>query len=307
MSAHTIWAATEGRPYSKGRKMKRIDLHMHTTHSDGSFKPRELIRHAKEKGLGCISVTDHDTMSSLEECADEAKNQGIELIPGIEISAQFEPGTLHILGYFLDANDPELNKTLGDIQKARRERNPQIIKQLNKLGIPITYYEVEAESGGKQIGRPHFAKVLLKKGIVKSMDEAFNRYLSKGKPAYVDKRRLSPAESIQRIRNAGGIASVAHPKQMKLSEEELTKEFARLVDEGLGGIEAYNSCQNPQEASLYKRLAKRFNLLVTGGSDFHGANKPEVELGYLGDGVELDYGVIEKMKKALKKVVSGKW
>jgi len=279
--------------------MKRIDLHMHTTHSDGSYLPRELVRYAKKKGLDCISVTDHDTMSSQEECADEAKKLGIELVPGIEISAQFEPGTLHILGFFLDKDRPELKRTLGDIQNARRERNPGIIEKLNRLGIPVTLEEVEAESGKDQVGRPHFAKALVKKGVVRSMQEAFDKYLAKGKPAYLDKRRLSPAESIRQIREAGGIAVVAHPRYMKLDEVAMTKEFERLVEQGLGGIEAYNSCQSRQEAELYKRLAKRFNLFVTGGSDFHGANKPDVDLGYLGDGVELDYEVVEKMKEHL--------
>ena len=281
--------------------MNYVDLHMHTTHSDGTFLPRDLVRLAKEKRLECISVTDHDTMSSFEECAEEAKKVGVELIPGIEISAQFEPGTLHILGFFLDQNHPKLKSALTDIQKARKERNPQIIQKLNALGIPITLEEVEAVSGGKQVGRPHFARVLLEKGAVKTMDDAFKKYLAKGKPAYIDKRRLSPKESIEWIREAGGIASVAHPKQMRLEERGLTEEIARLVDEGLGGLEAYNSCQNREEAGLYKRLAKRFNLFVTGGSDFHGANKPDVELGGLGDGAELDYEVVKAMKKSLGK------
>ena len=281
--------------------MKRIDLHMHSTHSDGTFLPKELVRYAKEKELACISVTEHDTMSSYEECAEETAKLGIELIPGVEMSAQFEPGTLHILGFFLDPSHPKLKKTFDEIQKARRERNPQIVEKLNRLGIPITLKEVEAESGGRQIGRPHFARVLVKKGIVKSMEEAFRKYLSKGKPAYVDKRRLSSSEAISSIREAGGIASIAHPKQMKLDEAGLSKEFARLVKEGLGGIEAYNSCQSRQEADLYKRIAKRFNLFVTGGSDFHGANKPDVDLGWLGEGVELGYEVVEKMKASLGK------
>ncbi|MBI2167536.1 MAG: PHP domain-containing protein [Candidatus Omnitrophica bacterium] len=281
--------------------MKKIDLHMHTTHSDGSYLPRELVRYAGEKGLGSISVTDHDTMSSFEECADEAKKLGIELIPGIEISCDFEPGTLHVLGYFMDRNQPGFKAVLDEIQKARRERNPEIIRKLNQLGIEITLEEVTAVSGGKQVGRPHFAKILVKKGAVKTMDEAFWKYLAKGKPAYVDKRRLSSKEGIQKIREAGGIAVAAHPKQMKLAGEALTREIKRLVDEGLGGIEAYNSCQNRDEARLYKELAKRFNLLVTGGSDFHGANKPEVDLGYLGGGVELGYEVVESMKASLAK------
>lgn len=272
---------------------------MHTTHSDGTFLPRDLVKHAKEKGLKCISVTDHDTMSSYEECLDESKKQGLELISGIEISADFEPGTLHILGYFMDPELQELKQTLLDIQKARLERNPQIIEKLNKIGIDITLKEVIAESGGKQVGRPHFARVLLKKGVIKNMEEAFRKYLAKGKPGYVDKRRLSSKDAIQSINKAGGIASIAHPKQMKLQEPELLKEFERLVDEGLGGIEAYNSCQNANEAKIYKQIAKRFNLVVTGGSDFHGSNKPDVKLGEFG--AELDYKVIENMKASLGK------
>jgi predicted metal-dependent phosphoesterase TrpH len=298
--------------------MKRIDLHMHTTHSDGSYTPRDLVQYAKKKKLDCISVTDHDTLSSFEECADEAKKQGIELIPGIEISAQFEPGTLHILGFFLKPDHAPLKTALEDIQKARRERNPRIIEKLNNMGIPITYEEVKAESGGKQVGRPHFAKVLLKKGVVKSMQEAFDKYLGKGKPGYLDKRRFSSKESIQMIRDAGGIAVIAHPKQMRLEENVgaqltrlcrtrrrvaplLTKEIERLVNEGMQGIEVYNSCQNREEADLYKRLAKRFNLLMTGGSDFHGTNKPDVDLGFMGEGVELGYEVIEAMRGSLKR------
>lgn len=281
--------------------IKHVDLHMHTTHSDGSYLPRELVRYAKEKGLVCISVTDHDTMSSYDECADEAKKLGLELIPGIEISAQFEPGTLHVLGFFLDRKHPPLKTALDDIQKARRERNPQIVEKLNRLGIPITLEEVRAESGGKQIGRPHFARVLLKKGIVKSMQEAFDKYLAKGKAGYVDKRRLSPSESIRQIRDAGGVAVIAHPKQMRLDEKQLTEEVGRLAEEGLGGLEAYNSCQSREEAELYKRLAKRFNLLITGGSDFHGANKPDVDLGDLGNGAQLDYGIVEAMKSYLSR------
>ncbi len=281
--------------------MKRTDLHMHTTHSDGSYTPRELVRFAKEKKLECISVTDHDTMSSYEECAEEAKKLGIELVPGIEVSAQFDPGTLHILGFFQDRNHPPLKAAFEEIQKARRERNPQIIQKLNQQGIPITMEEVVEVSGGKQVGRPHFARILLEKGAVKSMQEAFDRYLAKGKPAYVDKRRLSSREAIERIREAGGLASVAHPKQMRLDEEKLTQELARLTDEGLEGIEAYNSCQSREEAVLYKRLAKRFNLLVTGGSDFHGANKPDVDLGFLGEGAELGYEIVEAMRERLGK------
>ncbi len=292
--------------------MTRVDFHMHTTHSDGSYAPAELIRYCKVKGLGCVSVTDHDTMSSFEECDKEARELGIELIPGVEISAQFEPGTLHILGFFLDRHQPKLKAVLDEIQKARRERNPQIIQKLNALGIEISMKEVVEEAyantegmADKQIGRPHFAKVLLKKGAVKSLEEAFDKYLGKGKPAYVDKRRVTSEEAIGLINQAGGIASVAHPKQMKLAPDTLEKEIGKLVDQGLGAIEVYNSCQRPYENAIYQRIAKRFNLVETGGSDFHGANKPDVDLGFLGENVNLGYSMVESLRERIAKRSGG--
>lgn len=288
--------------------MKRVDFHMHTTHSDGSYTPEALMQYCKEKRLDCVSVTDHDTMSSFESCRKEAGRQGIELVPGVEISAQFEPGTLHILGFFLDRRHPELNRAFGEVQKARRERNPQIIAKLNEIGIEITLAEVIHETygtrqipAGSQLGRPHFAKTLVKKGMVKTYEEAFKEYLSKGRPAYVDKRRLSSREAIRLIRAAGGIASVAHPKQMKLGAEDLEKEIGRLVSEGLEGVEVYNSCQNAEDNRLFQRIAKRFDLVATGGSDFHGANKAGVDLGWMGDGVEMGYEMVEFLRGRIGK------
>lgn len=283
--------------------MKLVDFHMHTTHSDGSYPPRDLMRYAKEKGLDCISVTDHDTMSSFEECEREAKPLGLELVPGVEISAQFDPGTLHILGYFLDRKNAELKTAFEDIQKARRERNPMIIEKLNALGLKITMEdvleEVHADKKNNQLGRPHFAKALIKKGFVKDFEEAFNKYLGKGKPAYVDKRRLSSEDAIRMIRNAGGIASIAHPKQMRLEGEALEKAIGQFVEEGLEAIEVYNSCQKPHENEIYRKIAKRFNLIETGGSDFHGANKPDVDLGYLGDNVKLGYEMVDALRTVI--------
>lgn len=288
--------------------MTRVDFHMHTTHSDGSYTPTELIRYCKVKGLACVSVTDHDTISSFDEADEAAKDLGIELIPGVEISAQFEPGTLHILGFFMDRHQPKLKAVFEEIQKARRERNPQIIQKLNALGIDISMKDVVEEAyantegmADKQIGRPHFAKVLLKKGVIKTLEEAFDRYLGKGKLAYVDKRRVTSEEAINLINQAGGIASVAHPKQMKLAPDTLEKEIGKLVDQGLGGIEVYNSCQRPYENTIYQRIAKRFNLVQTGGSDFHGANKPDVDLGFLGDDVSLGYDMVEALRERIAK------
>ncbi len=277
---------------------------MHTTHSDGSYSPEALMRYCAEKKLACVSVTDHDTMSSYEPCAREAEKLGIELVPGIELSAVFEPGTLHVLGYFLDRNHPDLKRKLEEIQIARRERNPGIIRKLNESGIEITMKEVleEAFSGAskevpenlKQIGRPHFAKVLVKKGVVKDAREAFEKYLAKGRPAYIDKRRIEAREAIELIQKAGGVASVAHPKQMKLNDGELDREIEKLAGYGLAGIEVYNSCQNMEEQGVYLKIAKRYNLVVTAGSDFHGTQKPGVDLGSYG--IQMGYEMVERLR-----------
>ncbi|MCM8774904.1 MAG: PHP domain-containing protein [Candidatus Omnitrophica bacterium] len=288
--------------------MKRVDLHLHTTHSDGSYAPAELIRYCKLKHLDCVAVTDHDTMSSFGECQEEAHTQGIELVPGVEISAQFAPGTLHVLGYFVSSEHHELKYVLEDVQRARRERNPKIVQKLNEAGIEITLAEVIQETygqteipPGKQLGRPHFANVLVTKGVVRDQEEAFCKYLAKGKSAYVDKRRVRKEEAIRLIHEAGGVASLAHPVQMRLSAEDLEKEVDYLVNCGLQGIEVYSSCHRPEDIKLYLKLAKRFRLVATGGSDFHGANKPDVEIGCMGKGVHLGYEVIEALKSRILK------
>lgn len=287
--------------------MKTVDLHMHTTHSDGSLAPAELVRLAKQKNLACIAVTDHDTMTSFPEASEEAKRQGIETISGIEISAKFDPGTLHILGYFLDSKDKGLQKKLFEIQKTRSERNPQMIEKLRSLGVDISLDDVLREAygsseipKGRQLGRPHFAKTLVKKGIVKSSEEAFEKFLAKGRPAYIDKRRVTSEEAIEAIHHAGGVASVAHPKFMRLEGEDLERELGRLAREGLDAIEVYNSCQGPADHVVYLKLAKHFNLVATGGSDFHGAHKPGVELGNLGRGASLGYEAVEALSKRRK-------
>ena len=288
--------------------MKLVDFHMHTTHSDGSYTPADLLRYCKEKKLSCVSVTDHDTMSSFDESESEAKKLGIELVPGIEISATFEPGTLHILGFFQDRNHPVFKQKVEEIQTARRERNPKIIQKLNAMGIDITIAEVEEEAfkgagdiDDKQIGRPHFAKILLRKGYAKDMQDVFDKFLGKGKPAYIDKRRITAQESIELINNAGGIASIAHPKQMRISEEQFEIEFKKYKDYGLGAIEVYNSCQDRRENEFFMRIAKKFDLIPTGGSDFHGANKPDVDLGYMGDDVKLGYEMVDALREKIIK------
>ncbi len=278
--------------------MDRVDFHMHTTFSDGSYTPEELLRYCKEKNLRAVAVTDHDTVTSYDEAKAAADKYGIELIPGIEISCQFEPGTLHILGYFLNPKDPGLLKGLEELQKARAERNPMIIEKLNKLGLKITLEEVIAQSGGDQVGRPHFAQVLIKKGYVKNNEQAFRNYLGKGASAYVDKRRLSAKDGVDLITKAGGLAVVAHPKQLKITDRSrLIELFKEWKSYGLKGVEAYSSCQSKSEQKFWHELGDELGLIITGGSDFHGKNKPDVDLGWMGKDVAMTYETVEQMKK----------
>jgi 3',5'-nucleoside bisphosphate phosphatase len=281
--------------------MRRCDLHTHTTHSDGTVTPKELVELAKNEGLSCIALTDHDTLSGVEEAQETGRALSVEVISGVEVSVKFEPGTLHILGYFVDRNSKELQAGLKKVQQARSSRNPKIIELLRAQGVDITLEEVEQASGGGQVGRPHFASVLIGKGYVKDKWEAFHKYLAKGAAAYVDKRNLSSKEAIDLITKAGGVASIAHPKHLKLDSEPVRfeGEVERLRDEGVRGIEVFSSCQSTSEAARYKKTAERFGLLVTGGSDFHGDNKPNVRLGRMGSNVTIPYETVDKMKKII--------
>ena len=184
--------------------MGYVDLHVHTTASDGVMSPSELVRYAKAKGLQAVAITDHDTIEGLEEGLSEGQKIGFEVIPGIEISAEHSPGSMHLLGFLIDIHHPLLNERLGYLQKARAERNPKIVEKLNRLGIGLGYEEVLKVSGGGQVGRPHFAQVLLEKNYVRTFQEAFDRFLKKGAPAYVDKFRFTAKEAIHFINEAKG-------------------------------------------------------------------------------------------------------
>ncbi len=274
-----------------------IDLHTHSTASDGSFTPKEIVQMAKEVGLRAVALTDHDTVAGLEEFMQEGNRLRIETVPGTELSAYFERGTLHILGYFLDFKDEKLLNRLKKLQEARAERNPKIVQKLQALGIPITYEEVISISGGGQVGRPHFAKLLLQKGVVQTFDEAFERFLKKGAPAYVEKDKIEPRECLEIILKAGGIPVLAHPFTLHLTSNELDGFVKKMRDWGLMGIEVYYTEHSPQQIDTYLGLARKYNLLVTGGSDFHGKNKPEIKLGFGFGNLRVPYELLEKLKE----------
>ncbi len=274
-----------------------IDLHVHSAASDGSYPPAEVVRYAKEGGLKAMALTDHDTVEGLPEAVAAGDSLGVEVIPGVEISARFPGGTMHILGLCIDYTNGHLDERLAVLKQARADRNPQIIAKLNALGIPITMAQVEKISGGGQVGRPHIARALLESGYVQDLQEAFDQYLGWHRAAYVSKFRFPPAEAIAMIRDVQGVPVLAHPFTLGLgSAFALRHQLAALKKLGLAGIEVFYSEHTPEQEALYLKLARELGLLVTGGSDYHGANKPEITLGSMPSQARLTYDLVEALK-----------
>ncbi|AUG58481.1 PHP domain-containing protein [Acetivibrio saccincola] len=282
---------------------KFIDLHTHSTVSDGTMTPSELVRHAKKSGLSAIALTDHDTIDGVDEAMKEGKSAGIEVIAGVEISADFAPHSeMHLLGYFFDGNHKNITSLLERLKASRDERNPKIIKKLNELGIDITLEEVKAEAKDKLVGRPHIASVLVKKGYVKNISEAFEKYISVGRPAYVKREKLLPKEAIEEIKKCGGIPVLAHPIYLGVRTiEELNALLKELKGYGLEGIEVFYSDNMPHETILFLKLAVEYDLVPTGGSDFHGYLKPHISIGTGRGDLYVPYKVLEEMKKLAEK------
>lgn len=254
----------------------RVDLHTHSTASDGTFRPADVVRQAAGHGAAAIALTDHDCVDGVAEAAAEGVRLGVEVVTGIEISAEFGPGTMHILGLFVDPAVPVFGAAMARMQTARHERNPQIVRRLQTAGVAITYEEVVAASGGGQIGRPHFARVLIEKGYARDMNDAFNRYLKRGAVGYCERFRFAPAEAIGLIHHAGGVAVLAHPMTLGLESEALRAELTRLTAAGLDGLEIRYSAHGVADEARLRVLAQDLGLAESGGSDFHGQSKPEI-------------------------------
>ena len=278
--------------------MSRIDLHLHTTHSDGSLSPTDVLRLAHKAGVTALAITDHDIVTGIPEALAAGAELGIEIIPGVEISSRVGNSELHILGYCLQWQDPELNRRLAFLRESRHSRNPQIIERLRALGLDVTYEEVRALAGTDAVGRPHIARLLMDKHYVTSAKDAFDRYLAEGRPAYVARELPSPADAIAWIRAAGGVAVLAHPTWAKVSGESLNALLISLKAEGLGGIEVHYSSHTKRQTREYHDLAKRLDLLITGGSDFHGITKPDIEVGTGRGGLKVSEKLLDPLKKA---------
>ena len=280
----------------------RIDLHIHSAASDGTLSPDEILTLATRLHLGAIAITDHDTVEGAKEALGIEKYPSLNFLAGVEISASplaafQDSGPFHILGYGIDVNDPVLNENLNILKTARRNRNPKIIGRLNALGVDLTMAAVVEDAGDTdQIGRPHVARLMVKKGFAKSIDDAFQTYLAVGKPAYVDKYRIDCDKVIGIIKGAGGIPVLAHPFLLRLKKGITLEDFiTTLKSMGLGGIEAYCPDHSHDQTAQYIDIANRLDLLITGGTDFHGSLKPDVQMGTgIGD-FFVSYSLYEKM------------
>jgi len=277
--------------------MSRLDLHLHTTHSDGSCTPTEVIGLAHQAGVTALAITDHDITSGIPEAIAAGDQYGIEIIPGVEISSLMGSSELHVLGYFLDWQDTDLNQRFKSLRDSRHHRNPQIVDRLQSLGIDITYDEVRALAGSDSVGRPHIARALMNKGVVTSAKEAFDRFLGDGKAAYVPRDLPSPADAICWIKEARGLAVLAHPTWVKLTDQPLAELVRRLKADGLDGVEVYYSTHAARQTREYLSLAQHLGLLVTGGSDFHGLTKPDIEIGIGKDSLHIPTSLLPKMKE----------
>jgi hypothetical protein len=281
-----------------------IDLHIHSTASDGSFTPAEIIDHAQKLNLAAIAITDHDSIDGSREALRIGIPPSFNFLTGVEISAAHPPffpgsGSFHILGYDIHLDNRDLNQALSKLQDARRNRNPSILKRLNKLGFQISLDEVNQEVGEGQLGRPHIAYAMVKKGFVTSIDEAFDKYLGTRGPAYVDKYRIECEQAIQIIRAAGGVPVLAHPALLDIeNDQKLDALLQNLVKIGLAGIEVYYPEHSPQQIGQYTELARKYGLLMTGGTDFHGTITPQIKMGSGNGSLFIPYLLYKKLRGA---------
>ena len=274
-----------------------IDLHAHTNASDGSLSPTELVQRASQHNLAAIGITDHDTIYGWTEAFEAGEKFGVEIVPGVELSTSYEGGRFHLLGYYVDAQSA-LVRVLERIQSARMGRNDEILHNLRELQMPLEESEVRALAGeNAQIGRPHFAQAMIARGYVSSVQEAFDKYLADGKPAYATKNVLSPQEAVGLIREAGGVSVWAHPPLSRgFTLQQLEEKLHEWKSWGLDGIETFYGRYTPEEAAWAKSVQEKFGLLESGGSDWHGASKPDLEIGVVNGHGRVPYRVLEAIK-----------
>ena len=256
-----------------------IDLHVHSTASDGSLSPAELVRLACEKGLFAFALTDHDTVSGIDPAMKAARSCPVQVIPGVELSSTLAGRELHILGYHINYHNPRFLDTLKVISQQREERNIKICSQLRSYDVEIDYEDFRRTAGCKMITRNHFAAYLVASGYAADIRDAYSRYLAKGKPCYIPMRRLNTADAVKLIKQADGVAVLAHPVQYRLSEDGYRQLFTLVKSFGVRGIEAIYPANTADEEQLFRTIAGELGMFMTGGSDFHGFLKPDIDMG----------------------------
>ncbi len=280
--------------------MRYIDLHIHSTYSDGELTPTEVVLLAKKKGLAAISLTDHDTMAGVEEAMGQGKRNNIEVIPGIELSTVHNGITFHILGYGLSNNNPEMNNLLKTFQEGRRKRNLNIIAKLSNLGISVSPERL-AKQGQGQIGRPHFARLLVECGAVKTFDQAFQRYLKDGGRAFAEWPKPSAKIAIDMITRAGGVAVLAHPGSIDPAFSKLETFIQELMDMGLTGLEAYYPNHSQGIITKLLEIGRKMDLFITGGSDFHFLSHANSKRGIPPKSFKVPYSLMHDLKARIRK------
>ncbi len=266
-----------------------IDLHTHSTVSDGSDPPRSIVEMAAGAGCSAVALTDHDSLDGLAEARAAAQQAGVTLVPGCEVSCRKPPppagqpaisGSVHVLAYFIEPGEGPLQDELVKLRQDRAERNIGLRARLDELGVPIDYEAMVSEAGGEAgLGRPHFARALVRAGAAEDIDDAFDRFLADGRAAYVPKSRLSPADVARLARASGGVAVLAHPLTLGLDPSALERLVRELAETGLGGIEAVYGRYTTDQRRALKRMAARCAVVATGGSDYHGSFKPDLQVG----------------------------
>ena len=274
--------------------MKRIDLHIHTTASDGTFTPEEIVREASRLGLAAVAITDHDTAAGYARAAAEGEKRGLEVVPGIEISTKFR-SAVHILGYYIDVDSPALEEVLEWMHRDREERNVKLCAMLRESGVDIDIERMHARFGDL-VGRPHFAEIMIENGMARDMNDAFERLLNKNKPFFIPRQFLPIERSIEIIREAGGTAVLAHPFQYRLDDAGLRELIEHCMESGLEGMECRYSGYDAAQTAYLEALAAEYGLVRTGGSDFHGAIKGEIRLGEGKGGLNVPYAFLEELR-----------
>ena len=275
---------------------KTIDLHTHSLCSDGAQTPADVVRTAREAGLSAIALSDHDNIDGVQEAMDAGKALGVEVIPAVELSAQSDT-ELHILGYFVDIHNKRLQDTMKYALQVRDERQEETCRKLNEQGFSITMDELREEAHGNPVlCRAHFAQIMVRKGYAESVKDAFNRYLSVGCYAYSNRQALTGPEAISVIREAGGIAVAAHLHLIKMPDEQLREYLKSLIPYGLDGVEGYYTDYTPDMQVRYQAMAKELGLVISGGTDYHGANKPHISIGKGRGNLEIPYSVLDSLR-----------